>query len=219
MTTIARVTADGLLRFRNETLRCAFGAAGLRADKREGDGATPCGLLPLRRVLFRADRGPRPLAAVPVEPIDPEDGWCDDPGHPDYNRKVRLPHPARHERLWREDALYDVVGVLGWNDAPVVRGRGARSSCISRAPVCRRPKAASPCRPPICAGCSPPGLRRSRSWPDLTERTALGYIPRHDGAPRCARPRPGTRGARARPRPTGGAADGGRRRPRARGQE
>jgi L,D-peptidoglycan transpeptidase YkuD (ErfK/YbiS/YcfS/YnhG family) len=55
----------------------------------------------------------------------PDDGWCDDPTHRDYNHQIRLPHPARHERLWREDALYDVVGVLGWNDAPVERGRGS----------------------------------------------------------------------------------------------
>ncbi len=27
--------------------------------------------------------------------------------------------------MWREDALYDIVGVLGWNDAPVERGRGS----------------------------------------------------------------------------------------------
>ena len=38
---------------------------------------------------------------------------------------VRLPHSARHEALWREDALYDLVGVLGWNDAPPQRGRGS----------------------------------------------------------------------------------------------
>jgi L,D-peptidoglycan transpeptidase YkuD (ErfK/YbiS/YcfS/YnhG family) len=125
VTTTARVTAEGLLSFRGERLRCALGAGGVRPDKREGDGATPAGLLPLRRVLFRADRGPRPLAAVPVEPIAPEDGWCDDPAHPDYNRQIRLPHPARHERLWREDAIYDLIGVLGWNDRPVVRGRGS----------------------------------------------------------------------------------------------
>jgi len=125
MTATARVTPDGLLRFRGETLRCALGAGGIRADKREGDAATPVGLLPIRRILWRADRGPRPAAALPVEPIAPEDGWCDDPGHPDYNRPVRLPHPARHERLWRDDAVYDVIGVLGWNDAPVVRGRGS----------------------------------------------------------------------------------------------
>ncbi|MBB5688807.1 L,D-transpeptidase family protein [Roseomonas alkaliterrae] len=125
MTSTALVTPDGLLRFRGETLRCALGAGGIRADKREGDGATPAGLLPLRRVLFRADRGPRPATALPAEPIAPEDGWCDDPAHADYNRQVRLPHPARHERLWREDAIYDVIGVLGWNDAPVHPGRGS----------------------------------------------------------------------------------------------
>ena len=38
---------------------------------------------------------------------------------------IRLPHPARHEDLWRADGLYDVIGVLGWNDAPPVRGRGS----------------------------------------------------------------------------------------------
>lgn len=125
MTGTAHVTPDGLLRFRGETLRCALGRGGIRADKQEGDGATPVGLLPLRRVLWRADRGPRPATALPAEPIAPGDGWCDDPGHADYNRAVRLPHPARHERLWREDSLYDVVAMLGWNDAPVVRGRGS----------------------------------------------------------------------------------------------
>jgi len=125
MTGTALVTLDGLLRFRGEALRCALGAGGIRADKREGDGATPAGLLSLRRVLFRADRGPRPATALPAEPIAPEDGWCDDPAHPDYNRQVRLPHPARHEHLWREDSVYDVVGVLGWNDAPVRPGRGS----------------------------------------------------------------------------------------------
>ena len=121
----ALVTPDGLFRLEGRVFRCALGRGGIRADKREGDGATPAALMPLRRVLYRADRGPPPLAAVPVEPLGPEEGWCDDPAHPDYNRRVALPHPARHEALWRGDALYDVIGVLGWNDAPVERGRGS----------------------------------------------------------------------------------------------
>ena len=109
------------------TLRVAvvLGAGGIRAQKGEGDGATPSGLLTLRRVLYRADRGSAPASAVPREALAPDDGWCDDPGHPDYNRMVRLPHPARHERLWRDDGLYDIVGVLGWNDDPVRPGRGS----------------------------------------------------------------------------------------------
>lgn len=121
----ARVTADGRLRFQGALFRCALGKGGVRADKREGDGATPAGLMPLRRVLYRADRTAPPAARVRVEPIAPEDGWCDDSGHPDYNRQIRLPHPARHEVLWREDGLYDIIGVLGWNDAPAERGRGS----------------------------------------------------------------------------------------------
>lgn len=117
----------GVFRLGRDTYPCVLGHGGVRAAglKAEGDGATPAAVLPLRRVLFRADRLRAPACFVPVEPIGPADGWCDDPGHRDYNRPVSLPHPARHERLWRDDALYDVVGVLGWNDAPVERGRGS----------------------------------------------------------------------------------------------
>jgi L,D-peptidoglycan transpeptidase YkuD (ErfK/YbiS/YcfS/YnhG family) len=105
--------------------RVAFGRGGIRVHKQEGDGATPAGLLPLRRVLYRADRVARPRTPVPVMPLAPHDGWCDDPSHADYNRPIRLPHEGRHEALWRADAVYDVIGVLGWNDAPVVRGMGS----------------------------------------------------------------------------------------------
>lgn len=125
MTATARVLPEGRLIFRGEIFRCALGKGGVRADKSEGDGATPRGLLPLRRLLYRADRVAAPETTLRREPIDAEDGWCDDPAHADYNQQIRLPHPARHERLWRDDALYDVVVPLGWNDAPVVRGRGS----------------------------------------------------------------------------------------------
>lgn len=122
---LARVGPGGVLRLAGRSWRCALGRGGIRADKREGDGATPAGVLALRRLLYRADRLARPPAHLPAEPLAPADGWCDDPSHPDYNRAIRLPHPGRAEALWRDDPLYDVVGVLGWNDAPVVPGRGS----------------------------------------------------------------------------------------------
>ena len=106
-------------------VRAAFGRGGIRADKREGDGATPVGTLALRRVFFRADRLARPQAGVPVAPLSPQDGWCDDPADAAYNKLVSMPHAARHEALWRADAVYDVIGVLGWNDDPVIAGRGS----------------------------------------------------------------------------------------------
>jgi L,D-peptidoglycan transpeptidase YkuD (ErfK/YbiS/YcfS/YnhG family) len=123
---VTAFVVPGEARWGNRRVRAAVGAGGVAEAKREGDLATPAGLLPLRRVLYRADRLPMPpRAAVAREPIAATDGWCDDPGSLDYNRMVRLPHPARHEILWRSDPLYDLVGVLGWNDAPVVRGRGS----------------------------------------------------------------------------------------------
>ncbi len=121
----AIVYPDGRLVMAGVARRAAVGAGGVRARKQEGDGATPAGTLPLRRVLYRADRVASPRCAAPREPIAPDDGWCDAPDHPAYNRKIRLPFEARHEALWRSDALYDVVGVLGWNDAPVARGEGS----------------------------------------------------------------------------------------------
>ena len=121
----AEVLPDGRITLRDLVFRAALGRGGIRFDKQEGDEATPAGLLPLRRVLYRADRQPRPECAVPVEPLAPNDVWCDESGHRQYNRLARAPFGGRHEELWRADGLYDLIGVLGWNDAPVVRGRGS----------------------------------------------------------------------------------------------
>lgn len=106
-------------------LRCVLGRAGVTADKREGDGATPAGLMAMRRVLYRPDREKPPATALPATPLDPADGWCDAPDDAAYNRPVRLPYRARAEALWRADGVYDLIVVLGWNDAPVVPGRGS----------------------------------------------------------------------------------------------
>jgi L,D-peptidoglycan transpeptidase YkuD (ErfK/YbiS/YcfS/YnhG family) len=121
----AIVTPAGILTVGTASFRAALGYGGIRADKSEGDGATPAGILPLRAVLYRPDRQPPPVCAVPVRPLTPYDGWCDDPAHGAYNRPVRLPVNASAEALWRDDAVYDVIGVLGWNDQPVQPGRGS----------------------------------------------------------------------------------------------
>lgn len=117
--------ADATFTLHGETFRVALGRGGVRTGKREGDGATPAGVLALRQVLYRSDRLAAPVCAVTVRPLTPADGWCDDPAHADYNRSVRLPTEASAETLWREDPLYDIIGVLGWNDAPVRPGQGS----------------------------------------------------------------------------------------------
>lgn len=108
-------------------IRAALGRGGTAtaAAKREGDGITPSGRYRLRWVYYRADREAAPRTLLPVRAIDPGDGWCDAPDDPLYNRPVRLPYPASCEHLWRNDGLYDLIVVLGHNDAPVVAGAGS----------------------------------------------------------------------------------------------
>ena len=108
----------GILRFEGREYPCALGRNGARQSKREGDGATPVGKYLLRQALYRPDRLALPNSGLPVRALTPDDGWCDDPRHRDYNRLVRLPFEASHERLWRADNLYDVIIVVGHNDDP-----------------------------------------------------------------------------------------------------
>lgn len=119
------VTPAGRLSWQGCSSRCALGPSGVRVDKCEGDGATPAGAFPLRRVLYRADRLAPPPTRLALAALAENDAWCDDPKDPRYNQQLRLPYPASHEHLWRGDHLYDVIVVLGYNDAPVVPGRGS----------------------------------------------------------------------------------------------
>jgi L,D-peptidoglycan transpeptidase YkuD (ErfK/YbiS/YcfS/YnhG family) len=107
--------ALGLIVAGSLRIPCVLGRSGIVRHKREGDGATPARRLGLLAVLYRPDRVRRPATALPVTPLTPDAGWCDDPGDRRYNRPVRLPCAARHERLWRTDRLYDVVVVLDYN--------------------------------------------------------------------------------------------------------
>lgn len=119
------LSKDAALHWNGVRMRCALGRSGIVADKREGDGGTPMGCWALRRVMYRPDRVAPPVTGLPVTPLQPQDGWCDDPAHSDYNRPTRLPHPASCETMWRADDAYDVVVVLAHNDAPPVPGLGS----------------------------------------------------------------------------------------------
>jgi len=115
----------GFLRCGPLTLPCALGRTGITHLKREGDGATPAGRHRLLSLYVRRDRLPGPRSALPARPLRRNDGWSEDRRHGRYNCPVRLPSSAAHETMWRDDRLYDVVGVLDWNMRPRVRGRGS----------------------------------------------------------------------------------------------
>jgi len=115
----------GTLTYAGRTVPCVLGRSGIAKHKVEGDGATPVGTFPLRRVLYRADKHTSPRTVLPISAIARDDGWCDDPADANYNRPITLPYDASAETMWRDDDLYDVVVVIGHNDDPVVTKAGS----------------------------------------------------------------------------------------------
>ncbi len=104
---------------------CALGPAGIVRLKREGDRGTPAGRFKLLWGYYRPDR-PRPQAGgVPLEPMRRDQGWCEDPQSPRYNRPVHLPAADCTDRMWRKDHLYDLTFVLDQNFSYRAKGRGS----------------------------------------------------------------------------------------------
>lgn len=103
----------------------SLGRAGIRADKREGDGGTPAGAFRPVRVWWRADRAIRPRTLLPIRRIGRNDGWSEDPADRRYNRPLTLAPGSAGDRLWRHDHLYDIIVEIDHNQRPRVAGRGS----------------------------------------------------------------------------------------------
>ena len=119
---------QGLLHAGNRTLRCALGRSGIGIKRGEGDGVTPLGRFRLLGAMIRAERISVRSAAIDLTQILPTDGWCDAPGDRNYNRPVGLPYPASHEKLSRDDHLYDVAIVMDYNITRRLTAKGGGSA-------------------------------------------------------------------------------------------
>jgi L,D-peptidoglycan transpeptidase YkuD (ErfK/YbiS/YcfS/YnhG family) len=115
----------GWLTWEHQVIPVALGRGGIKANKREGDGATPRGTFRPLRLWWRADRHPRPRTHLPIRAITPQDGWCEDPADRHYNRPVRLTNDAAADRLRRDDHLYDFIIEIDQNTRPRIAGRGS----------------------------------------------------------------------------------------------
>jgi L,D-peptidoglycan transpeptidase YkuD (ErfK/YbiS/YcfS/YnhG family) len=113
------------LEFNGVIYECRTGRGGIRSKKVEGDGATPMGIFPLRTVFYRPDRTRHFATDLPLSSLTPIDGWCDDPTDPAYNCLIKTPYPASHEILWRQDHVYDILIVVGYNDSPPIPPKGS----------------------------------------------------------------------------------------------
>ena len=117
--------SNAVLTFAHKSMPCIIGHGGIKARKMEGDGATPAGKYNIVYGFYRADRLARLSSNIKMIPIRQDFGWCDDPQGPLYNRFITLPTKWRHEKLWREDHLYDICLVLDHNMLPRRRHGGS----------------------------------------------------------------------------------------------
>jgi L,D-peptidoglycan transpeptidase YkuD (ErfK/YbiS/YcfS/YnhG family) len=104
---------------------CALGPTGIVRAKREGDGGTPAGRFKLLWGYYRPDRLRPQAGGVPLKPMRRDQGWCEDPESPRYNRPVRLPAADCTDKMWRDDRLYDLTFVLDQNFSRRSKGRSS----------------------------------------------------------------------------------------------
>jgi L,D-peptidoglycan transpeptidase YkuD (ErfK/YbiS/YcfS/YnhG family) len=104
---------------------CQVGLNGFAQDKIEGDKKTPIGRFRLLHVYYRADKIQKPFSILPIKPIHSDMGWSDSPADSKYNKLVKLPHSFSHEKLYRNDNLYDLIITTSHNTNPTVPGKGS----------------------------------------------------------------------------------------------
>ena len=117
--------SHGVLLAGNVPVPVVLGRTGIRANKFEGDGATPRGRFRPLRLWWRADRARRPPTLLPARRIEPQLAWCEDTGDRRYNRWFRRSADEPGDRLWRDDHLYDLVIEIDHNTRPRVKRRGS----------------------------------------------------------------------------------------------
>ena len=117
----------GRLSIGDWTVPCVIGRNGLVEPhrKREGDGATPIGVYPLRYGFYDPrvfDDTPGSLA-FPFIPKPPAYDWVEDPDSIHYNRLRIISNADRTDAA--QEGLFDLFIPIGWNDASPRAGAGS----------------------------------------------------------------------------------------------
>ena len=119
------VKKSGYLKYKKLKFRCALGKAGIKKKEKEGDNITPRGIFEITKILYRPDKIKKIKAFIRTIKIKKNMGWCDDSKSDYYNQQIKLPNKFGHERLYRNDNLYDIILVLNYNTNPIIKKKGS----------------------------------------------------------------------------------------------
>jgi L,D-peptidoglycan transpeptidase YkuD (ErfK/YbiS/YcfS/YnhG family) len=119
------VKKSGYLKYKNFKYRCALGKAGVNKKIKEGDNITPKGVFKITKIYYRADKIKMIKTNIKKIKITQNMGWCDDPVSRFYNQQIKLPSKFSHEKLYRNDNLYDLMAVINYNTNPIIKNKGS----------------------------------------------------------------------------------------------
>jgi L,D-peptidoglycan transpeptidase YkuD (ErfK/YbiS/YcfS/YnhG family) len=119
------VKKSGYLKYKNLKFRCALGKGGVKKKIIEGDNITPKGIFKIIKIYYRPDKIRKIKTLIKKIKIKKNMGWCDDPNSDFYNKQIKLPTKLSHEKLYRNDNLYDLIAVLNYNTNPIIKNKGS----------------------------------------------------------------------------------------------
>ena len=114
------------LRYKNFYFKCVIGKKGLTVNKKEGDKKTPCGLFGIDKLYFRKDRIKIIDTKIKSIPIKKNMGWCDDiKNSKRYNKLIKVSKKIKHEKMYRNDSIYDLIIPIKYNFLKPKLGKGS----------------------------------------------------------------------------------------------
>ena len=119
------INKSGYLKYKDFKFKCALGKAGVGKKKIEGDNITPKGTFEIVKIYYRSDKIKKIYSKIKLFKINKKMGWCNDPISKKYNQLIKLPSKYTHEKLYRQDNVYDLVVVLNYNTTPIIKNKGS----------------------------------------------------------------------------------------------
>ena len=119
------VKKSGYLKYKKLKFRCAVGKGGIKNKKTEGDNITPKGIFKIIKIYYRPDKIKNFKTSIKKIKIKKNMGWCDDSNSHFYNKQIKLPTKVSHEKLYRNDNIYDLILVLDYNINPIIKNKGS----------------------------------------------------------------------------------------------
>ena len=113
------------LYFDNYKLRCAIGKRVITDSKKEGDQKTPKGTFKFKSIFYRKDKLSSFKSFIRKRMIKKNMGWCDDPRSKHYNKEIKIDQRIRHEKLFRNDNIYDYFIVINYNTKKIIPYKGS----------------------------------------------------------------------------------------------